>query len=593
MADQIEEIKQKSDIVSTLGERIELKKAGRNFKALCPFHPEKTPSFIVSPELQIYKCFGCGKSGDVFSFLQEYEGMEFYEALKYLADKAGVKLEQLSPQHRGEKERLYELTRLTSKFYQFILLRHPLGKDALNYLTKERNLKLQTILFFKLGYSPSSFLPINKFIIEKKGFKKADLEKIGILFRSKSFEADRFRERVIFPLFDHRDNVVGFAGRILPKDKKKEVAKYINSPETILYHKSNTLYGLNFTKKEIKKKGVAVVVEGELDLISSWQAGVSNIVAIKGSALTNEQSKLLSRFAKQVVLALDSDLAGDAAAWRGIEVAEREGLEVKVARLGNFKDPDELATKNPNLLKEKIEKAVSAWDFIVESIFSKHDSETGAGKQNISREIVPILSSIQDNIVQSHYVSLVAKKLGVPYDAVLKQLEKYKVDKKVPEVEPAILPTSKKDRRQILEERFLSIAFRSNPHEIIDEEVRDFIKTSLPGRLVEEYISFSKKNAKFILSEFVNSLPKELIDGFSNLILSEFDGISPDKEIGDIKKELKALNIKDQLRKLELRMRSLEESDPQGELKGAEEKFAKLTRELTKFEAEGRGSIIP
>src|SRR4030043_909411 len=297
MESQVDEVKSRVGIVGLISEYIPLKKAGRNYKALCPFHGEKTPSFMVSPELQIYKCFGCGESGDAFSFLEKYEGMEFGEALKYLADKAGIKLKPLHPGQFGEKERFFEINRIASKFYNYVLLSHPAGKEALKYLTRERGLKIDILKKFQLGFSPYKEDALAKVLIKRK-YQESELINGGLVYRGRGL-VDRFSGRVIFPLFDHRSNVVGFAGRILPKDDKGDRAKYINSPETPVYHKSRVLYGLDLAKAEIKRSKEVVIVEGELDMISSWQAGIKNVVAIKGSALTDEQIGLISRLAEK------------------------------------------------------------------------------------------------------------------------------------------------------------------------------------------------------------------------------------------------------------------------------------------------------
>ena len=291
MNDQVAEVKAKTDIVSIISERIELKKAGRNYKANCPFHGEKTASFMVSPELQIFKCFGCSEAGDVFSFLEKFEGMEFPEALKYLADRAGVKLTRGTFGDSTEKEQLIEINTQTLKFYNYMLTNQPVGKRALDYLLKDRGLKMEIIKEFQLGYSPENSYPLSNFLIGKKKFSPKMIEMAGIGLPSGQNIYDRFNGRVIFPLFDHRGNPIGFAGRVLPWDKR-DTGKYINSPETPLYHKSSVLFGLNLTRPLIKKKKVAIVVEGELDLISSYQAGIKNVVAIKGSALTEDQVRL-------------------------------------------------------------------------------------------------------------------------------------------------------------------------------------------------------------------------------------------------------------------------------------------------------------
>jgi DNA primase len=589
MADQVEEVKSKTDIVSIVGEHVELKKAGRNFKALCPFHSEKTPSFIVSPELQIYKCFGCGESGDAISFLEQYEGMEFYEALKFLADRAGVKLKPLSGGYKSEREKLYQINTLANHFYSYLLLKHSVGKTALNYLLKERGLKIDTIKTFKLGYSPNTPLALRKYLVEKKKIAIAELERVGIVSKYGRGPVDRFRGRVIFPLFDHRGNISGFAGRIIP-GAKKELAKYINSPETKIYHKSKLLYGLNLTRSQIKKKKFAVVVEGELDMISSWQSGVKNTVAIKGSALTQEQVKLLSRYCQKIVMALDADSAGDDAARRGIEIAEREGFDIRIARLGKYKDPDDMARRNPKALKDSIKNAVGIWDFIINYVFSKHKKTGGAAKAALSRELVPVLSSIKDKIVQAHYVELVAKKLGVPTDAVVKQVETKGEVKKVKPSEVIAVQEETKTRRELLEERLLSVGFRFDPTLLPKREFKSLVKGPLCSRILEELGTYLKKNKQFDPSIFASKLPKELVDGFTEMVLKDIEDIDEEKpktlehELEVIKKELKTAEVKTELEKVAEKIQALEEKKEKIKLKKEQERFGKLTEKLHKLE---------
>ncbi|MBX4206148.1 DNA primase, partial [Candidatus Microgenomates bacterium] len=234
--DQVEEIKAKVDIVSVVGEHVQLSKAGRNYKGLCPFHGEKTPSFVVSPELQIYKCFGCGESGDAISFLEKTEGLEFYDALKILANKVGVKLAAPKGEKFSEKERLYEANELAAKFYHYILLNHPSGKEALDYITKKRKLTHETIKTFNIGYAPDIPDTLAKFLINKKKFTSFELERAGLIVYSRGRLFDRFRGRIVFPLDDHRGVCVGLAGRILPSVEEKlsknlSIGKYVNSPE--------------------------------------------------------------------------------------------------------------------------------------------------------------------------------------------------------------------------------------------------------------------------------------------------------------------------------------------------------------------------
>lgn len=597
MADQVDEVKQKTDIVTVIGGYIDLKKSGRNFKAVCPFHSEKTPSFMVSPELQIYKCFGCGESGDVYSFLQKYEGMDFYEALQFLAQRSGVKLETANFEDREGKRKLFEINNLAIKFYQYLLLNHKAGKPALNYLLKDRGLKIETIKEFGLGYSPKPPEVISKFLVNKKGFSKSDLERAGIVYRRGSRAVDRFKGRITFPLFDHRGNAVGFSGRLMPQDDSGDAAKYINTPETPVYHKSRVLYALNKTRGDIKKIGFAIVVEGELDALSPWQAGFTNVVAIKGSAFTEDQARLLSRFTESVVLALDADLAGDTASRRGINIAESAGLAVKVAIMKGFKDPDEMVRSDAVAFEHAVKKAVGVWDFIIDSIFSGGASETSEGKAKISREIIPVLASIEDEIVKAHYLQVTANRLDVPVAAVVDQLRKYKAesDTKREKIEE-IVEHHTKSRRQLLEERLLSISFEIDPEALLDKKILNLIETPLPKKILEHYRQYTVKNKTFIPSNFAESLPKELVEGFADLLLKDTSGeetsSEQQKELKLIEKELYILILKTKLNELAKLMRGYEEKNQKTKLQGVEKKFSKLSRKLTELEEKDFGGII-
>jgi DNA primase len=591
---QVEEVKARTDIVSIIGERIELKKAGRNYKAPCPFHGEKTPSFMVSPELQIFKCFGCAEAGDVFSFLEKYEGMEFPEALKYLADRAGIKLERTNFGESSEKEKLIEINTQTLRFYNYLLLEHPVGAKALEYLVEVRGLKKETIEEFKLGYSPESSYSLKKFLVDKKKFNPNDIERAGIgIVRGQNLY-DRFNGRVIFPLFDHRGNPIGFSGRVLPWDKR-ETGKYINSPETPLYHKSNVLYGLNQTRSFIKKKKVAIVVEGELDLISSWQEGIKNIVAIKGSALTEEQVRLLSRFAPKFILALDSDMAGDAAARRGIKVASDIGVEVKVAEITGYKDPDDAARGNIESYKKDLIGARGVWDFFIDSVFARVSSGTGGGKSKISKEIIPILREISDKIVQAHYANVVAGKLGVPLEAVTEEIGKTG-EQTVAKTGELVEKEKETTKRNLLEERYLALAFQSDPKILLSKETTSFITLTVYKRLIDEYSKFASKKP-FDVTKFGAALPAELFQGFTEIVLKENQDLAenPDelkRELELVKKELKILSVKEKLKILASQMRESEEKGEEKKLLIAQNEFNKLAKSLSGYEEEDGGGLI-
>lgn len=421
---QVELVKQKADIVAIVGERVNLKKAGRNMKGLCPFHGEKSPSFFVSPEMQMYKCFGCGVSGDVFSFLQAFEGLTFPEALEQLAKKVGITLKQSYKTSADDRrDKLLEVLHMADEFYHFLLLNHPLGKRGLEYL-RNRGVHLQTIKDFRIGYAPDSWEAVFTFLTKKKGFKPEDVEAVGLAIRSDKGNRfyDRFRGRVTFPLKTYAGTVVGFAGRLLNPEAKE--AKYINSPETELYHKSELLFGLSLTKPYIRQKDRVVVVEGEMDVIGSYQNGVKEVVAIKGSALTEQQVLLLRRLTRTIILALDADEAGQEAMRRGIDVAEKHGVNLRIVKLAGGKDPDEIARSNPDEWKAMIDAAVSVYQFYIDLAFERFDAKSGTGQKQISQFLAPVLSRIENAVERAFYVKALASKLGVSERVMQEELDK-------------------------------------------------------------------------------------------------------------------------------------------------------------------------
>lgn len=581
----MDEVKQKTDIVAVIGERVNLKKAGSNYKGLCPFHNEKTPSFMVSPEIQIFKCFGCQKSGDVFTFLQEYEGMEFYETLKTLADKAGIKLKSSSTGQKTRKDRLFEVNEVACNFYQYILHRHPAGKYALDYLLNNRQLTTDTVKKFRLGFSPDVPLALKKYAIDRKKIHPEELSEAGLVYTSAKGYFDRFRGRIIFPLSDHRGNVVGFAGRILPDNPNKELAKYINTPETLIYKKSQLLYGLNESKAEIKKQGEAVVTEGELDMISSFQAGIRNVVAIKGSALTSDQSRLLRRFCKSIVLALDADFAGNEAAKRGIFIAESEGLQVKVAELRGYKDPDDAARDNPEALRSFIEHSVGVWDFIIDFTFSKYKKLDGSDKQKIGDELIPLISQIENKITQSHYVGVLASRLRIPFESVFEEVKKQKSLIKTRVFIPSTKDETVKGRRDLLEERYLSLVLKRFPEKLKQPRYVAVLKTQVGKRIAEE---LAKYDDDVKIPELVSKLPEELKVKFTDLLLKEVEGYVDDvekilKEIELVRKEMRLFDIKNRLNSVSEKIRLYEETGEKRNLRKAEKKFSVLTTKLSQL----------
>ncbi len=477
----IDEIKQRVNIVEVVQEYLPLKKAGTNWKGLCPFHGEKSPSFMVSEDRMIFHCFGCGEGGDVFAFLMKMEGYEFPEVLKLLADRAGVKLERHDPRIQHERNLLTEITDLASRFYAKVLEESPQAETAREYL-KNRSLKPETIKNFGIGFAPEGWETLCNFLA-KRGYKDEDIINSGMALRSVNRRGiyDRFRKRVMFTIRNTHGQVVGFTGRLLPEDEKKPDAggKYVNTPESALYHKGSVLYGLDQAKQEIKRDDLAVLVEGNMDVVSSHQAGIKNAIAASGTALTDDQLKLLGRYTHRLAVAFDADAAGDNAAKKGIVTALRNGFLVKVIiippELG--KDPDDLVRKDPELWKQAIVNAVDIIDFLVASAKAKLNLKTIEGKKLAIQQIVPIIAEVNDPVAAAHYVKVLSEAVGIPDDVIRGELPKKQTPHPTSNTPVATgdVPraTSQLTRERSLSERILAIYL---VHESIRPIVHDLLK---------------------------------------------------------------------------------------------------------------------
>ena len=463
---EIEEIKEKIDIIEFIGELIPLKKSGRNYVANCPFHSEKTPSFVVSPERQIWHCFGaCNEGGDIFKFLMKWENLEFFDALKELAKKAGVKLSRLNIEDKNwkAKSKLYEINHLTSEYYHYLLTSHKSGQKGLNYF-KNRRISDKIIKTFMLGYAPMGWRNLFSYL-KKKGYQNDDLEKSGVVIKTRDGNYyDRFRGRIMFTLFDHRDNIIGFSGRTLEANPKE--AKYINSPETLIYHKGKNLFGLNATREEVRKKNQIIICEGEFDVLSAFQNGIGNIAAVKGTALTFDQLRLIKRYCDEIILAFDMDIAGNLAAKRAIEMAEDFSLNIKVARITSGKDIDEAIKKDLSATIKDLKKTSSIYDFIINSSLFRYPLEDPFSKKRIASEIIPFLAKIQNYILKNHFVKKLAEVLDVSEESINFEIEKNtkKISFPVFGNKETNLNTQKRD--EVLEEYLLALIVQSkNPKE--------------------------------------------------------------------------------------------------------------------------------
>ncbi len=420
MQDAKEEVRARLNIEDVVGEYVQLKRAGRNFKGLSPFTNEKSPSFVVSPEKHIWHDFSSGKGGDVFSFVMAVEGVDFRGALEQLARKAGVDLSQYANQQSGElarkKKRLSEANELAAQYYQQSLLQN---KHALEYVFKTRGLSKSIVQQFRIGYAPQDGDALVK-VLEKRGFSRKELGEAGLTNR---FGGDIFRGRMTVPLMDTNGQVIGFTGRIIVDDPK--APKYLNTPQTLLYDKSRHVFGLSQAKEAIRQQDATVLVEGNLDVVSSHQVEVSNVVATAGTALTEWQLKSLSRLSSNVKLAFDGDRAGVAATERAIPIADRVGVELTVVTLPEtVKDPDELIKLDPMQWRQVIEKSVPAVDWIIDQYEAREDLSTAAGKRNFTSASLAVVRTLSDEVVAEHYKQRIASLVDTSLDALERKFKK-------------------------------------------------------------------------------------------------------------------------------------------------------------------------
>lgn len=419
MQDAKEDVRSRLNIEEVIGEYIQLARAGRNFKGLSPFTGEKTPSFIVSPEKNIWHDFSSNKGGDIFSFIMEVEGVEFKEALELLARKAGVDLSQYSgsggSQVRAkQKKRLLALHDDAAHYYQRSLISNP---HALEYVFKKRGFDKPTVADFKIGYAPDSGDALVSFLA-KKGYSKNELNHAGVTNR---FGGDLFRGRLMVPLMDGAGQVIGFTARILKDDPK--APKYLNTPQTILYDKSRHIFGLSQAKEAIRTAGYAVLVEGNLDVVSSHQAGVKQVVATAGTAMTENHLKALSRLASVVKLAFDGDSAGIAATERAIAIAQKVGVELLIVSLpSSAKDPDELVKQDVALWQKAIDEASPVVDWLIDQYMARENMDSPSGKRRFTSAVLQVIRLLEDAVEQDHYLQKIVSLTGISLDALQEKL---------------------------------------------------------------------------------------------------------------------------------------------------------------------------
>ncbi|MCK4744631.1 DNA primase [Candidatus Parcubacteria bacterium] len=592
MLSHTEEIKSKLDVIDVLQEYIKLTPAGKNFKALCPFHQEKTPSFMVSPERQSWHCFGCSEGGDIFTFVMKMEGIEFIEALKLLAKKAGVQLKPQDPKILNRKNRLLDINELAKKFYAYLLKKSPAAESCRAYL-RERKVSEQPISEFELGYAPNSWDKTTSFL-ESKGYKQDEILASGLIVKKDGGGRcyDRFRNRLMFPINNLHGQTVGFSARALDKS---DSAKYINSPQTDIYNKSEILYGLDKAKNSIRQKNSVILVEGQMDLISAHSAGDKNSVATSGTALTETQIRILKRYSDNLLLAFDSDLAGQNAVKKGIDLAITLGMNIKVIQLQSGGDPDECIKNSPQDWLNAIKNAEPVLEYYFQQALKSFSIEDISGKKKIVKSLLPIIKKMPDLVEQNYYLKKLSQIVEVEEEILRETIKK---DSKNESRRQAIKSESKKTvvkkgRDLQIAEEMAALLFKFpgifsavdfDLKILADEKIADFCQ-----RLSDFY---KDEQQNFSADEFVNILKQE--DGAlfnlsqSFLLLAEKDFLDfnlkqAEKQAAKNLRELKKSYILKQKVKIEKKIKEADKNNNEDLINKLSLRFEELNKEFFKL----------
>ena len=555
----IQEIKDRLPILEVIQDFVQLKKSGTNYKGICPFHSEKSASFMVSPSKQIWHCFGCGLGGDIFEFIKLTENVEFNDALKILADRAGLELKRQTPQQveiDKKKDVLYEINSAAAKYFVRVLWESNAGLEALSYLRK-RGLSDQTIKNWSLGFAPDDYHYVENYLA--KSFDKKDIEQAGLIIKSDRSQPstltpqpyfDRFHDRVMFPIINLHGQVVGFTGRLL--HDKENTGKYVNSPETPIYNKSNVVYGLYQAKNAIRKNDRAVVVEGNMDVIACHQVGSTQAVATSGTALTTDQLTILQRFTNNLVFAFDSDAAGSTATKRALELALNQGFNVKIANLGNAKDPDDLIQKGIGLWEKAIAGAGNYIDFFFDQIFKQYNPENVEDKREITKELAPLIYRILDPVTKAHYVRKLSLGINVAENSIWGIINGLKLPKSV---RAAVAANKQKPRREVLEDQVLGLSL--------------FLKN-------DQYL----KELGF--TEPADTAKKELLVFSAEMDMKEQD-LDASAELPKIITEYKKLITKDRMQELAQQITLAEQQKNKELLEQLSQEYVTLSQQVKNF----------
>lgn len=577
MQTPVEEIKARLDLVDFIGEFVPLKQAGTNWKGKCPFHNEKTPSFMVSRERGSWHCFGCSRGGDIFTFVQEQEGIDFPEALRLLAKRAGVQLKEYNAKIQNQRTKVLDVLRWVSRYYQEVLKKTSEAEPARAYL-QQRQVSADSIEDFAVGYAQAGWDTTYQ-ALKKKGFADDDIFQAGLTIKKDRGTGyyDRFRNRIMFPISDVHGTVVGFSGRILDAlvDPKGPVpAKYINSPQTIAYDKGRVLYALNLAKQAIKQADRVVLVEGQMDCLMSHQAGVKNVVASSGTALTIDQVQLLKRFTTNLVLAFDQDTAGMQAALRGVDQALQERMDIRVVRLSQGKDPDELIKHDVNAWRQAVETAQPLMEYYVAEATADKNLNAVQDKKQVVKFLLPIIGKLGDAVEQAHYLQQLADLVHVEM-AVLRQT--LNSARKPAAAKPAVATSAPapvplpSDRYRAVSERLLALIIHEP--KLYDHLAAQFDPRFLVGQdlqtLYKTFVIWYSQNhltTRQALAEAAASLDAEQQDLLTLLTLlgdHEYpEGLTPavERDLLTMVNDLKRHDLSQELHRLEADIRQLEQS---------------------------------
>ncbi|MFC1623884.1 DNA primase [Candidatus Omnitrophota bacterium] len=582
----LNEIQDRCDIVEIISSYIPMRSSGRNFKALCPFHHEKTPSFIVSPDKQIYHCFGCNSGGNVFNFIKEYEKIDFIDGVKMLAEKTGVKL----PEYKGQKNEddsfistIYSINDIAVTFYSNLLEKSHPSSEARRYIEK-RGLEEAVIKRFGLGFADSSWRSFTDYL-SKRGIKLDLALKAGLISRGKdnSFY-DLFRGRLIFPIRDAKGRVLGFGARVLDES----LPKYINSPETVIYKKGLHLYGLNFAKSSIKEKGFVIVTEGYLDVVTPYQYGINNTISSLGTALTVEQIRLLKRYTHNVVMVYDADKAGEMATLRGLDLFLEEGMHVKVATLDSGYDPDSFIRKfGPRGFDVAIKKAKSLFTYKLDILREKFEGDLPESKAEIVKEMLSTICRVRNAVVKAEYIKKLSEELSIREEAVREELKNVKKPSKRYETRTTsyesrkvinISPAEKILARLMLEDADVVDIVRDNlqPFDFKNPDIRNLVKS---------LFSLDREKGFIDTTRLINYLEGKIEPNVISFIVNEEIEIKDKKRnISDCIKAIKKERRDERLKDIQNRLTVAQKNGYENEARMLLEEFNSLIKRGLNYE---------